>query len=188
MNKQQFLQELTEGLKGIPDVERLDIIRDYEEYFLVGMEKGKTEAQIIAGLGSAKQIAKELRATYHLEAVREKPNVKNLFRAAIALISLTVFNLIFVLGPLLGLIGLLIGCWSVVLAMVAAPIWTGLQDADAVHAMGAFPWFGSIAICGAGILLGVILYYLSKWLGKGVVWYMQFNLSMVKGGLKHEGH
>jgi uncharacterized membrane protein len=186
MNKQQFLQELNHGLKGIPEVERADIIRDYEEYFHAGLESGKTEADMITGLGSVKQIAKELSASYHIESVREKPNVANMVRAVIALISLTLFNVIFVLGPLLGLFGILIGCWGVVLGMVFAPIWTGLQDADVVEMMGWFPWFGSIAICGAGILLGLVLFYLSKWLGKGVVKYMQFNLSIVKGGTGNE--
>jgi uncharacterized membrane protein len=187
MSKQQFLQELNDGLKEIPETERVDILRDYEEYFQAGAENGKTEQEILDGLGSAKQIAKELRAAYHLGTVREKPNVANLLRATFALISLTLFNLVFVLGPLLGLFGLLVGCWFGVLSMIAAPIWTGIQDTEAVNAMGWFPWFGSIAICGAGILLGVALFFFSKWLVKGLVWYMQFNLSIVKGGAKREG-
>ena len=41
MNKEQFLRELSNQLRKLPEEERQDILFDYEEHFQFGIEEGK---------------------------------------------------------------------------------------------------------------------------------------------------
>lgn len=55
MNKVEYLDVLNDYLlKYYSEEESLDILRDYEEYFLNGKLDGKTEQEIILELGSPK--------------------------------------------------------------------------------------------------------------------------------------
>lgn len=61
MNKSEFLEILKDYLKkDISPDEVSDILRDYEEYFVDGLIEGKSDMEIIQGLGSPKSIANEL--------------------------------------------------------------------------------------------------------------------------------
>ncbi len=71
MNKEQFLRELSNQLRKLPEEERKDILFDYEEHFQFGIEEGKTELEIIKGLGSPKVIAKELLAMYRFDEMKK---------------------------------------------------------------------------------------------------------------------
>lgn len=62
MTEQQFLNELELALTGISSEERNDILQDIKEYFTNGREDGKSDSEIAASLGSAKEIADELLA------------------------------------------------------------------------------------------------------------------------------
>lgn len=93
MNKDQFLQILSNGLKKLPAEEREDIIRDFQEHFQMGNQEGKTEEEIAKSLGSPKHIARELVATYQVEKVSEKVTFSNVLRATWAVIGLGFFNL-----------------------------------------------------------------------------------------------
>ncbi|MDQ0880533.1 putative membrane protein [Peribacillus sp. V2I11] len=52
MNKEQFLKQLNASLTRLSLEEREDILQDYEEYFAIGMEKGKSEQEISTSLGN----------------------------------------------------------------------------------------------------------------------------------------
>lgn len=61
MNRNDFLDILRDYLKGtFSQLEINDILRDYEEFFLNGELQGKSDEEIIKGLGSPKSIAQEL--------------------------------------------------------------------------------------------------------------------------------
>ena len=61
MGKNDFLDILRDYLKGtFSQLEINDILRDYEEFFLNGELQGKSDEEIIRGLGSPKSIAQEL--------------------------------------------------------------------------------------------------------------------------------
>ena len=61
MKKEDFLEILRDYLKkGFSEDEVMDILRDYEEYFVDGIIEGKSEIEIISSLGSPKEIANEL--------------------------------------------------------------------------------------------------------------------------------
>ena len=61
MRKEDFLEILKDYLKkDFSEDEVIDILRDYEEYFVDGAIEGKSEIEIIRSLGSPKEIANEL--------------------------------------------------------------------------------------------------------------------------------
>ena len=63
MRKDDFLEILKDYLKkSFSEDEIMDILRDYEEYFIDGAIEGKSEMEIISGLGSPKEIAAALLA------------------------------------------------------------------------------------------------------------------------------
>lgn len=63
INKAEYLDVLKDYLlKVYSEEESLDILRDYEEYFLNGKLDGKTEEEIILELGSPKKIVQDLKA------------------------------------------------------------------------------------------------------------------------------
>lgn len=184
MNKEIFLQQLDASLTKLPQDERQEIIQDYQEYFIIGLEEGKTEEQIAAGLGSPSQIAKELSATYHLEKVENTSSAGNIFRAVWAVIGLGFFNLVIVLGPFIGLVGIILGGWALSLGFILSPL--GALINAVWGAFQLFDLFVSLALCGIGIFIGIGMLFATKAISKGFIRYLKFNASLVKGGLKHD--
>lgn len=186
MNKQQFLRELDSSLEAISSAERCEILQDYEEYFSIGLEEGKTEEAIASSLGSPRQIGKELAASYQVEKAKTSATAGNIMRAVWAVIGLGFFNLVIVLGPLAGLIGVLAGGWAAGSAFVASPL---LVLVNAVINMGTFEWFDlflSIALCGTGLFILIGMFFATKAILKGFLRYLKWNASLVKGGMQHD--
>src|SRR5258708_1960548 len=112
MSKDKFIQDLRDGLRGIPETEKKDILSDYEEHFRAGREQGKTEEHIAASLGNAKTIAKQFRAGYSIKQAEADFSAGNIVRAVLAAVSLGFFNIVFVIGPFAGLVGILVGLYA----------------------------------------------------------------------------
>ena len=69
MKKEDFLEILKDYLKkAFSEDEVMDILRDYEEYFVDGIIEGKSEIDIIQSLGSPKEIANELLAESNIKS------------------------------------------------------------------------------------------------------------------------
>ena len=60
MKKEEYMGALQSALIGFDEELVQEIVSDYEERFRVGQEKGKTEEQVIAELGSIKDLVEEL--------------------------------------------------------------------------------------------------------------------------------
>ncbi|MGE7604445.1 DUF1700 domain-containing protein [Peribacillus sp. NPDC097675] len=183
MNKEQFLKQLEASLKRLSLEERQDILQDYEEYFAIGIDKGKSEQEISASLGNPRQIAKELLASYHLQQVEQTTSAGNIIRAVWAVIGLGFFNLVIVLGPLIALLGLVFSGWVMSVAFTLAPF--GILINLFIGEFRLFDLFASIGLCGIGIFIAMGMNVATKALFKGFIRYMKFNISLVKGGLKH---
>ena len=68
MRKEDFLEILKDYLKkDFSEDVIIDILRDYEEYFVNGAIEGKSEMEIISSLGSPKEIANELLAQSNIK-------------------------------------------------------------------------------------------------------------------------
>jgi uncharacterized membrane protein len=182
VTKEEFLKQLDTALKSLPTEEREDIFRDYQEHFAIGLGKGKTEEKISASLGSPKQLAKELLASYHLEKVETAASIVNILSATYAVIGLGFFNLVFVAGLFIALAAILVVGWLTGTGLIISPL---LVLIDAIVHPGTFELFFlfvSIMLCGLGVLLILGMYFATKAAAVGFIRYLQFNMNIVKGG------
>ncbi|ALX48414.1 HAAS signaling domain-containing protein [Lentibacillus amyloliquefaciens] len=186
MNKEQFLTSLEKGLKKLPHEEREDIMHDFEEHFFNGSADGKTEEQISESLGSPKQIAKELVATSHIEKMEATASTANIFRAVWAVVGLGFFNFIIVFGPFAALLGFILAGWITGVSFVASPLLILVTLIVNLGTFEFFDMFFSIMLCGIGLFIAMGMLYVTKVLTTLFVRYLKYNVSLVKGGLKHD--
>jgi len=192
MNKEDYLKELKKSLSFLPSNEREDILYDYEEHFQFGLEEGKTEEEIIRLLGSPNNIARQYKASYAISAAEDKASASNVFRALLAIISLGFFNLIFVLGPFLACVGVLIGFFAASIGIVigGAGLFLGVVFEPAfsqyitlpaaMEANIAATVLLSVGLTSLGILFFIGNCYLTKFFSILTVKYLKFNLKIIK--------
>lgn len=186
MNKHTFLNELEYHLKGLPDEEKVEILQDFEEYFDIGEAEGKSEEDMVQSLGSPQKLAKDLEANYHVEKAKTDRSAGNISRAVWAVIGLSFFNLLIVLGPFLFFASLILSLWLVTLSFilqVVMPLFTLMIRPDSFY---TFELFFSITLSGIGFLLLLAVYPLTRMAGELLIKYLSFNIRLVKGGTAHE--
>lgn len=186
MNKREFFQQLSKGLSKLPHMEKLEILQDYEEYFEFGMRDGKSEQEIIAALGSPKQLSKELLATYHINRATSSSSPSNIVRAMWAVLALGFFNILIVLAPFCALMALIVSGWIVGVAFIFAPLLFLLNLILAFESFNLFEFFISIAMCGLGFFIIIGMFSATRSVNNGFLKYLKFNMRFVKGGIENE--
>jgi len=187
MNKKEFLGRLSELIKDIPEEEKNDILFDYEEHFRIGLEKGRKEEEIAASLGDPKVIAKQSRASCILKEAEKTTSASNIIRAIFAAVGLGFFNLVIVLGPAIGLIGILVALFAASFAITvsgAAVLFGTLMGP--VFAWNIYIPFAAVVSIPLGIgltalgLLSIIgAFYLTKLFYKLCISYLKMNLQII---------
>jgi uncharacterized membrane protein len=190
MTKSEFIEQLKKELSGLPQTEIDDIIRDQEEIIRDALAAGRSEESIIASLGSPAELAKNLRAEIKIEKAKDESKlpakVKGVFGAAGAVLVLAPFNLIFVLGPLIGLFGALFGGWAAAIAITI--VFFTLTCAFLFFAIilpgSLLGWLGvAIGLMG-GMFFGLaafgVMYLITMLVAQLVLKYLQWNVNFVK--------
>lgn len=77
MKKEEYMGALKSTLVGFDEELAQEIVTDYEERFRVGLEKGKTEEQVIAELGSIKDLVDELKEMQRGTSNDEQQNTES---------------------------------------------------------------------------------------------------------------
>ena len=181
MNKREFLDLLRYYLRSYPANIVNDMVADYEEHFRIGLENGKTEAEIAAELGSPKDIADEFFT--HERPPRPNPAAFNQQTpppgqvpnqgypggavpkpaASPWLIVLIVLGIIFLALPALGVgMGLLGAFIGVVIALFATILALGVSGLAALFGW-MFPFGQIINVFGltlhpvTSVFLGIFL-------------------------------
>jgi len=178
------MKKLELALQQLKAEEREAIIEDFQEHFAIGKQQGKSEDEIATSLGEPQQIAKEMLASYHLESVGKQATAGNVVRATWAVIGLSFFNLVVVLGPFVAFASVIVAGWVSGVGLMLSPLLVILA---AIVFPDQFEWFNlfsSLIIAGIGILLSFGMYYLTRWMRIGFVRYLKYNSSLVKGGIK----
>lgn len=192
-NQKEFLLQLGEQLIGLNEESKKEILYDYEEHFNVGLSKGQSEEEIINRLGDPKLIASQYKFEKAIKQAEHKLTVSNVLKAILAGISLSLFNLIFVLGFYVAVVA---SIFALTISFVATAV-AGL--AGMVQAVLPFElsWFhnpigietlGDRAITffiGLGVvILSSLLIFLFIKLGKTVykftIKYLKANLEIIK--------
>ncbi len=202
-SKAEYLQILRQHLARLPESERADILRDQEEFFREAIASGRTEADVIGSLGDPKQLAKALIAEAKLTGAEtsfntatspnsDTPNVSfrnqmgATMRAVIAIVTLAPFNLIFVLGPFLGLLGCLVAGWAVGASFLIAGGAAVFFLVTELMPLGAstYAHIATFLLC-----LGVVLFsfsflalmaWVSSWVAQLTVRYLRWNLDLIQ--------
>ena len=200
MTRDQFLSQLRLSLGNMPDADKQDIVYDYEEHFRIGLADGKSEAQIAESLGNPRVIGNSYRIDAMLTEPKEGGGVPTacVARAVFASICLTYFNIVFVLGPFFGLVGLLFGMWAAAVsiaitgvALIVSPIfspnWSHIWHATSQFIANpvlndAFVVFAGIGVAALGVLASIGMVLVTKWFFIGVAAYVKFNARIIRGG------
>jgi uncharacterized membrane protein len=187
MNKKEFLGRLSELIIDIPEEEKKDILFDYEEHFRIGLEKGRKEEEIAASLGDPKIIAKQSRASCILKEAEKTTSASNIMRAIFAAVGLGFFNLVIVLGPAIGLMGILVALFAAAFAITIS----GVAVLFGTLMGPVFSWsiyipFAAVVSIPLGIgltalgLLSIIgAFYLTKFFYKLSISYLKMNLQII---------
>ncbi|MGF7117197.1 HAAS signaling domain-containing protein [Methanobacterium oryzae] len=195
MNKDEYLEKLTELVKDMPEEDREDILSDYEEHFIIGLEKGRTEEEISRALGDPETVAKQIKVEQKIKKAEDKPSVGSIYEAALAATGLGFFNLVFIAGPALLLAAIIVGLFLTGLAIIfsgilatMSPVLHLLYPQQNLHLPSSSGFIGNLVIIGggigitiAGILLVVLMAYIAKWFYNLMIKYLKLNLKIIKG-------
>lgn len=155
MTRDDFLNALQCGLRGLPEDEIEDILAEYSAHFAESALEGRSEAEVALALGDPARTARELRADADLGRLEKERSLGNLAAAVTALAGLALVDLV-VLLPLLLLIFLVCaGLLAALLALGAAGLKVLVTTAFLTS--GAAPLDLLARLCiGAGLVSGVI--------------------------------
>lgn len=187
MNKQEYLNRLRFYLQGLPISELEDILSDYEEHFHIGISKGKSEEEISKELGDPREVASNYKTTY---GTNDSGNINNGNysnndgRKLLVTLGLIAFNVIIVLGPYLGLVGLLLGSYGMGIGITAGGVailfgspLSFLSLVPAPHILTSLSFgIGLLALGALGIILSI---YLTKLLYQLTLKYIRWNLELI---------
>ncbi|REE78781.1 putative membrane protein [Paenibacillus taihuensis] len=183
MIRNQYLQQLWELLSPVPERLRREWMYDYEEHFRMAAEHGRSEAEAAHELGDPRLIAKELLLTYRVDQAensRSGGSITLVSRAVLAAVSLGFFNLIFVLGPYVALLGVLVALWSAAIGVGVSSlmaVYEGMFGGGVTMTQGIFI---AMVLLGAGMLLGAGTHWLTKAFMKMTLAYLKFNSRVIR--------
>lgn len=181
MLNNEFMSKLESLLSKVPEVDRREMLYDYEEHFQVGMANGKSKAELIMELGDPHVIARDLLLDYRggrMETVHSPSKPRAIFAA----ISLALFNLVFIIGPLGGIFGAYIALCGVSLGLSVMPIVIlGSYFLGYSYENFAVNFFASLTVLSLGLLMGIGMIAVGKVFLGVLRRYIKFNIRIVKG-------
>jgi uncharacterized membrane protein len=189
MNKKEFINKLSSYLGGIPAEDKKDVIGDFEEHFKEGIADGRKEEDIAEALGDPRVLANQFKASILVYQAEKTTSPLNITRAVFATLGLGFFNLIFVLGPFVVTVCVLIALFACAVALAAAGITVffgtifGPLFPQYVSTLinPAAAIFGSAGVTCLGILFFIGDMYLGKLFYKLFLKYIKFNIRIITG-------
>lgn len=187
MSKKEFFKVLREELKHMQKEELEIILQDYEDHFKEAKEEGRKIDEILKSLGSPKHIAKQIKAEHLVKEAEKKKTVGNITKAVLATISLGFFNVVFMSGIFIGLLGVLFGITVASLSIFASGIFvvfasllSGVFDiVVGINPIAAI--LLGISITCLGILMSIGTSYIAKWFYIFTIKYLKMNIKIIKG-------
>src|SRR5699024_3060759 len=130
--------------------------------------------------GSVDKIASELLAAHHVE--NEAPVTSNSMAKGVWItIGLVLFNVISVVGPFVGLLGMLVGGRVMSVSFILSPLFLLVNPVSFPASVMSFDVSLATGLMGLGLLIGVLMYLASRRVINLVTRYVQFNVKLVKG-------
>lgn len=176
MNKKRFLRILSGKLQSLSRDDRREILDFYEEYFVEKGNEGLSEQDICSSLGNVNEIARkaltELGYPYNELNVRNSGFTATKFILAVLLIF---FNLIFIVGPVVGILGALFGLLAGGLGIAVGSFGVFLTDMAVIDKLS----FLGLMLSG-GLLLLALMSYLSYGFCVLLKRYILWNIRVIK--------
>lgn len=182
MVKNEFLDKLEYLLSRVPEHDRKEMLYDYQEHFEIGLANGRSQAELIAELGDPHVIARDLLADYRIVRAEKDKTPSNIGRAIIASISLSFFNLVFILGPVAGLFGAYVALCAVSFGLTILPLAIlGSYFFGYSYESFFVNFFVSLTSFSLGVLMSIGMIHVGKFFYNVVLRYIKFNVKVVKG-------
>ncbi|BBI34239.1 HAAS signaling domain-containing protein [Cohnella abietis] len=185
MIRDKYLQQLWDLLAPVPEPLRREWMFDYEEHFRQAGQEGSTEEEIAQELGDPRLIAKEMLLGYRVEqAVSKNGGITHVSRAVFAAVSLGFFNLIFILGPFIALLGVLLALWASSVAIGLSSlvaIYEGVFGEAFTKVQGIYV---AITLIAVGMLLGAFSLWLTRVVSRVTLQYLKFNSRVIRVKIK----
>jgi uncharacterized membrane protein len=190
-SKDDYLNRLKSQLSGLDYLVINDILRDQNEYFNDALAAGRSEAEILKGLGDPAHIAKELKLSYKIHAAQNEkrvwPQLNQVFHILLTICILAPLNFILLFIPFV-LISVFIFCSSVTSFAFLVFSILGLILSFFVLPLSVYLFisglFGSVSVGIFSLLILFGLYYFIKWLLKMTLSYLRWNIKIAKGEYK----
>ena len=191
MNRKQYFDSLEKNLKSLKREEINDILQDFREYFEIGIERGRTQEELMTSLGSPKILARQIRFESYVKLAEENASAAHIGKAVFTSIGLSFFNLIFILPLFLIALGLLSGLFIFAVAISTTGV-TGALGSIFMPLISQYvtintyvhPAVMAFAFLGLGAF-GVIFFigdiYFSRFLFGLTARYLRFNLEIIRG-------
>ena len=173
MNKQEFMRQLTDGLKKLPKAEIGDILVDFEEYFACAAKEGGSEQELCARLGDPKKLAKEYSVQKYIENANVNRSAKNMAKAFFSSAGLGIIDFLYV-------VFVVVTGYIVIASLYIAVCAIGLA---AIAALGiSIAFFGTVGmfVGWVGILVSIALLAMSV---LGFIGLMQLGRLFKKGNM-----
>ncbi|MBI4813817.1 MAG: DUF1700 domain-containing protein [Methanobacterium sp.] len=179
MNKNEYLEALSKLLRKLPKEDREDIISDYEEHFAIGLEKGRTEEEISKALGNPKNVAKQIKADNMVKIAQDKPSIGSIIGAILATMGLGLFNLAGIIIIFTGIYWVLLPFLHLIIPQLAIPTFINSPGNDILNILVVV--LSGIGLTAGGIILVVLMAYITKWFYELMIKYLKLNLRIIKG-------
>ena len=190
MKRDQFILALRRSLIQLPQAEVEDVIRDQNEYISDAIAAGRTEDDVIKSLGDPKVLANSLQADLKIQraesAVSFNKQVSLTFSALIAILALAPLNIIFILGPFLGLLIVLIVGWAMAMGLFATSVAMFAGFFMKLIFMSAGFWthlstmLFSLGMIGSALIAFICMYSVTNLVLAWTISYLKWNLNFIK--------
>jgi len=169
MTKKEYMRKLKQLL---PNAEQKDILLDYEEHFLTGMAEGKSEEQIAKELGSPEEVASEY---------TKIPKPRSSSNIIFGIIGILLFDLFIGISIIASIFSAWISLWAGVISILVSAVALIIGGAF-ITMLQPLPWFvalfAGISLLGLAALLGIGMVYVTKWLFKGLMWFVNLHVKI----------
>lgn len=188
MDRRSYIKELAYHLRSLPAADKQRILADIEDQFNIAAIDEKDEQTLILELGPPEQIISQYvspaegpvkNETEMNETYAYQPETKTTHLGRLLLVLIV--NVIFVIGPVLGFFGVLIGGWALIATGFLSPvIWAfSLLWRTPVLLLTELSWL--FVIIGTTLIASSLWYLLSKGSVMLIKKYSQVLSDWVKG-------
>jgi uncharacterized membrane protein len=187
MTKNDFLSSLKQELEKNKLKNIQAILQDYEEHFKHGLANNKSEEEICQRLGNPETIAKAFETENMINEVKN-PDQGFKLGLAISIIGrlfvVAPFNFFILFIPGMIVFSFVVAGWAASLSVGSIGI-IGLSFLPALGAISINPWAWiagtsvAFSLLGLGVLAGLIMFIISKYILLALISYLQWNLKFI---------